>query len=1153
MPLQIQRQYASSLDADYEFATLEELKEYATTSALSYSGQVLYCKANDTLYKVNAAKTAVEAIGEGGGGGTNTYTTLAELGLTADATFQDVVDTLPEGGSALLGVTEFTNYQTIFPYEEGNDQFARVHMVKGAADGSRMYARWFRKDGVKEAIAIFNIDDNKFGGWRLLDNQQIYTSLTELGLTEPVSVGEVFNAMVDNTMAMIACEDITVHVTDVPMSYGILTIKKKNNSRFSIEYQNSLGGSATNVKRWIGTLKGTDGSDLYWKEIQTEIGVVITSDTITKYGTEILKYPVGTWRIDSVNIGKQFTDLPYTEMAGIIEIDSIQPNRSPYEHVYGYRNYTFRDALTNTVYTRSLNSGNTIGTIQRDSGWCTTGSHFYKLSQMYLTTNATIQEVIDALPIGSTAVLRTDEFTDWSNLFNGIQWGYLKVEKTVNGLSNIELQEVVKPNRRYFGTQSSGKFSKWVDVSTQKTYTELVQLELTADATVDDVLSTLQPGETFTAGVTQFTNYQTLFPYDSSNDQYSRVFIQQGTSQATAYVKWFRKDGSREALANLDSSNKVRGWNEHTMNEIIHTSLTESLAGITTTLDLINALITEYRAKNKPVRFISGSITKTQLTDLPSNYGLLDITVAGYDLVEARFAQSEFGFKKMFYGLLNRASSETLFSSLSWGEVNTGTTLVTNTSTLKLDVTKKNAAYYGAIKLTYLYDTSPVEVEIDFRSATDTLKWTIVNGQKYIKSITYTQDSNNTAHYTIGIEFSSTTYGCYQAEVIGGFADINSLTKDAFTGDTTAIYGNPYGKNNGVTLVTIPEDLGLTSPCTTVQLVQAMRNTFNKTITSGAIGVFNNGGSTITDAPSDYGLLHIETFGHDRIMIRYDGIGGSTYAGSWIGQIKGSNGTFSGITWAKIGTDNSIPGRYVADISGSAITIKMTRHNPAKQGIMKIQYNKWITTATYDTRTIELSINPNFPRYTGSHPDEITSVTYNWSGSTATDCSICISVSGSFNPYVIVDMDPTYATINSVTNASTALAYTANPMQVSSSTSKTFSNSDVLAADTEIILQPGSGTSLSSSGYEIKNGICYFVVNIQTSSGGTYKPSTTYKVVQLPVPLRYPVAADINGRIYTEISDNKAWVEGDGILRVVMTHTAATYHNLYVSGSYPVK
>ena len=103
-----------------------------------------------------------------------------------------------------------------------------------------------------------------------------YTTLGELGLTAPVTVGEIFSAMPNKTMAMIACEGIEgnpggsdVTITDVPMSFGILTIKKNELGRFSIEYQNSLQGSACNVKRWIGTLKGLDGTGLYWKQLST--------------------------------------------------------------------------------------------------------------------------------------------------------------------------------------------------------------------------------------------------------------------------------------------------------------------------------------------------------------------------------------------------------------------------------------------------------------------------------------------------------------------------------------------------------------------------------------------------------------------------------------------------------------------------------------------------------------------------------------------------------------------------------------------------------------------------------------------------------------------------------------------------------------------
>ena len=240
------------------------------------------------------------------------------------------------------------------------------------------------------------------------------------------------------------------------------------------------------------------------------------------------------------------------------------------------------------------------------------------------------------------------------------------------------------------------------------------------------------------------------------------------------------------------------------------------------------------------------------------------------------------------------------------GTLNTKATLVADTTTLKLDITKKNSAWNGAIKLTYVYAASLAEIEMSFIS--NGVRWAVISGQKYVKNITFTQDSSNTSHYTIGIQFAGKVYGCYQAEVIGDFADINSLTKEAFTGDKTAAYYSPWGKNNGVTLVSAPEDLGLTFPCTSVQLVQAMIDKFNVTIKAGAIGVFNceMRTKTITDAPSDYGLLHIETFAHDRMIIRFDGIGSSSYTGSWIGQIKGSKGIFSDITWSRLDNESRI-------------------------------------------------------------------------------------------------------------------------------------------------------------------------------------------------------------------------------------------------------
>ena len=202
------------------------------------------------------------------------------------------------------------------------------------------------------------------------------------------------------------------------------------------------------------------------------------------------------------------------------------------------------------------------------------GKSYTSLMELGLTADATIQDVMDALHIGGNAIIRTDSFTNWSTLFNGIQWGYLKIEKTVNGMCLIELTEVLGDCRMYYGKQGSGKFVEWQRINT---------------------------------------------------------------------------------------------------NEILHTTLSGNLASITTVLDLVNALLTEYRAlsSKKPIKFVSGEITKTTLTDLPVSYGLLQITVSGWDVVEVRLAHSSNGFKSMYYGFVNRITGQELISSITWEKVAT--------------------------------------------------------------------------------------------------------------------------------------------------------------------------------------------------------------------------------------------------------------------------------------------------------------------------------------------------------------------------------------------------------------------------------------------------------------------------------------------------
>ena len=104
-------------------------------------------------------------------------------------------------------------------------------------------------------------------------------------------------------------------------------------------------------------------------------GIGIDQSTIDTYGTEILKYPLGIWRIESISLASNFTDLPI-KVAFRIEITSIDANvnKNPWNSSYGYRVYNF-ETYDGIKYVRAIESGSTTGVIGRDTGWqriCTT-------------------------------------------------------------------------------------------------------------------------------------------------------------------------------------------------------------------------------------------------------------------------------------------------------------------------------------------------------------------------------------------------------------------------------------------------------------------------------------------------------------------------------------------------------------------------------------------------------------------------------------------------------------------------------------------------------------------------------------------------------------------------------------------------------------
>lgn len=293
---------------------------------------------------------------------------------------------------------------------------------------------------------------------------KIYTSLESLGLVAPVGVGDIFNALPDNSTAQLNGEDrdgegLNVVISDIPASFGILTIRKANASRFSIDFQNSLGSAPCNVKRWIGTLKGSDGTGITWKELALR------------------------------------------------------------------DNFPFYTAL----------------------------------SQLGLDTTSSLHDITRILPKGGTIAFKVDAMANKAE-YNNILLGTVTIHK----VEDARVQAIMtskSDGRTWIGKlDGNNDIAGWNELG-HVTFSTLAQLGLDASATIDDVVMALPIGSTALFSVTEFTNYQTMFPYSEGNDRFSGVLFIKGDGDGRVFIRWFRKDGKDEAIGMQNiSNNSFAGW-----------------------------------------------------------------------------------------------------------------------------------------------------------------------------------------------------------------------------------------------------------------------------------------------------------------------------------------------------------------------------------------------------------------------------------------------------------------------------------------------------------------------------------------------------------------------------------------------------------------
>lgn len=135
-------------------------------------------------------------------------------------------------------------------------------------------------------------------------NLKTYTNLTQLGLTAPVTVGEIYMAMGNESTGVFKIDSATNNITDCPITQGNLIIQRSLTNYHTIMCNQSASGSVGKVDMaYMGQLKGVDGTGLVWKRVCT---------------TNVADVPK-----TSINLGTTYPDLFNSGMLSYVVTNSL--------------------------------------------------------------------------------------------------------------------------------------------------------------------------------------------------------------------------------------------------------------------------------------------------------------------------------------------------------------------------------------------------------------------------------------------------------------------------------------------------------------------------------------------------------------------------------------------------------------------------------------------------------------------------------------------------------------------------------------------------------------------------------------------------------------------------------------------------------------
>ena len=176
-------------------------------------------------------------------------------------------------GDTNIDLSEYVKTTDLADYMKTSDadgKFATITTVDGKVD----------KTSIATTLSDTSTDDEVPSAKVVYDNAikdknlKTYTTLEQLGLADGCSVEDIYLKLPDNSYfecGVDTSQSVSglYNLLNVPQANGLLTIRKYNSYRFSLEYKLSASGGVTSNELYIGQLKGSDGSDLTWSRVCT--------------------------------------------------------------------------------------------------------------------------------------------------------------------------------------------------------------------------------------------------------------------------------------------------------------------------------------------------------------------------------------------------------------------------------------------------------------------------------------------------------------------------------------------------------------------------------------------------------------------------------------------------------------------------------------------------------------------------------------------------------------------------------------------------------------------------------------------------------------------------------------------------------------------